>query len=257
MMEREVPEMKRGWLRFLWLLPVFALVAVVVLLPRFLPETETPAPRKAVAMYRVTGLPPGAQVLFYPLQTGTVVAGFQNPEYRAEKGFSHFGLDITPVYAVPADVLASGAGRVLGAEWCDNSLGNIAIIRYNDVYNPTTRKTADLIARYYHMVSVTVKEGDAVAAGTKIGEIDGGHPQLNHTHIELDSDTEFPFHTPQVAESSSKLLQRHPATGESILNPVSVLVLRDGQKITLHPKATFCTRQDSPRFCFPSYPSMK
>ena len=245
--------MKRKWLRFLWVLPVLLLgLAAVVFVPRLLNGSGAPLSEllhggKTANLPKVTP-PPDAQVLTYPLETGTVVSGFHNENYRLDKGYEHFAIDITPVFAVDANVLASGTGRVLGTEWCDNSLGNIAVILYEDVYNPTTKTVAPLVARYYHMVSISVKEGDVVRRGDVIGVINGGHQNLNHTHIELDTDTSAPFNTPQVSERSSELLRRHPATGDSIINPFSVLVLGPGQRITIHPLATFCTTEDMPRF---------
>lgn len=190
--------------------------------------------------------PADAQLLYYPLDQGIISAGYQNDRYIEKNGYQHYGTDIT-VASGPADVLASGRGIVLGTESCDNSLGNIAVIRYDNVFLPESGEVMSLIARYYHMDTLRVAQGDQVAANQVIGTINRGHESYNHVHLELDRDTKNPFDTPQVAEEGSALLNRWPSTGEQLLEPLSVLVVGPPQWITSATTADCVTEKDRPR----------
>lgn len=192
--------------------------------------------------------PEGTQLFIFPVANGVITAGYRNPAYLEKNHFIHYGTDLTAANGGHAEILASGAGIVLGTEFCDNSLGNIAVIRYEDVFVPQTGETVSLIARYYHMTSLLVEKNDVVSPGQAIGTIDGGHKWYNHVHLELDADLEYPFHTPQAAESASELLNRYPANGEQTLEPISVLVVDKGQRIFVHPNSDCCTEKDNPRF---------
>ena len=192
--------------------------------------------------------PDGAQLLIFPIDSGFISTGYRNPVYFEIMGFPHFGLDVTPVGGARADVLASGEGVVLGTEFRTGSLGYIAVIRYDDVFIPETGEVICLIARYYHMASLVVGEGEVLYQGQVIGSIDGRHEYYTHIHIELDANIGQPFHTPQVAEASSDMLYRQGATGEQMINPLYVLAVGAGQQIFLHPNARFATENDHPRF---------
>lgn len=192
--------------------------------------------------------PAGAQILTFPVNEGLVTAGYRNPRYNEKNGYPHYGSDITSARGDHAEVLASGDGVVLGTEFCGNSLGNIAVVQYDNVYVPQTGETVSLIARYYHMTSILVKKDDVVTQGRIIGAFDRSHKWYHHIHIELDTDLQHPFNTPQVAEASSSLLVRFPADGKTTLEPMSVLVLDSGQYITVHPGSDSCTKKDNPRF---------
>ena len=150
--------------------------------------------------------PKGAQLLIYPMIECTIAAGFKNAKYKNHYGYIHYGIDFDSKRAVDFDVLASGDGVVLGTEKNNNSIGGVVVIRYDNVYNPTTKKKQSYIARYYHLYSIAVNKGVKVKAYQKIGTVSGSHKWWNHIHMEIDSDIQHPFHTPQVAENSSKLL---------------------------------------------------
>ena len=192
--------------------------------------------------------PTDAQLLIFPVKNGVITAGYRNPTYLEKNGYPHYGLDITSVDGGHAEVLASGTGVVLGTEFCDNSLGNIAVIRYDQVFVPQLGKTVSLIARYYHMASFLLQQGEMVSTGQAIGSFDGKHEWYHHVHIELDTDLAYPFNTPQVAENASELLNRHPASGEKTLDPIWVLAIEQKQKIFVHPNSDCCTEKDNPRF---------
>lgn len=202
-------------------------------------------PRKEPAYEQKYAVPEGAQILFYPLDDGLITAGYLNKRYLEKNSFNHFGTDITTVGNGIAAVAASGTGTVLATESDDNNLGSIAVIRYDNVYSPALGKSVPLIARYYHMVSISVREGDLVTARQEIGKIDRQHKWYNHVHIELDTDTAHPFNTPQVAESSSDLLIRFPASGDSLLDPVDVLVCGTEQQTIPAPTSDCCEPKDN------------
>jgi len=192
--------------------------------------------------------PAGSQLLTFPMDNAIITTGYRNPVYLQRFGFPHFGLDLVPISGGHAYILSSGEGVVLGTEFRDNSLGYIAVIRYDDVFIPQTGDIMPLIARYYHMASLYVNAGDVLSGGQVIGSVDGRHELYSHIHIEFDANINFPFHTPQVAEASSNLLYRSGATGELMINPLYVLVVGTGQWVFLHPNATYATQNDHPRF---------
>ena len=190
--------------------------------------------------------PEDSQLLFFPMDDSLISAGYKNKQYLADQGYQHYAIDLWAPGS--SSVLSCGNGVVLGTEFCDNSLGNIAVIQYDNVYIPQTREIVSLVARYYHMSEIFIGKGDVITAGQAIGTIVGSHQWYNHVHIELDTDVLHPFNTPQVAEASSELLQRYPADGSSILDPFSVLVLSDGQRASLPQNITWGTEADLPRY---------
>jgi len=194
--------------------------------------------------------PDGAQLLTFPIDNGAIIAGYHNAAYLEKMGYLHYGIDLMVADGGYAEVFSSGAGVVLGTEFCDNSPGHIAIIQYDDVFVPLTGEIISLIARYYHMVSLMVDTGDVLSPRQPIGSIDSTHEHYHHIHIELDANIEFPFHTPQVAEISSTLLHRYPASGEKMPDPISVLAVGDGQRIFVHPRALYCAEKDNPQFSY-------
>lgn len=193
--------------------------------------------------------PKGAQLLIYPMIECTIAAGFKNAKYKNHYGYIHYGIDFDSKRAVDFDVLASGDGVVLGTEKNNNSIGGVVVIRYDNVYNPTTKKKQSYIARYYHLYSIAVNKGVKVKAYQKIGTVSGSHKWWNHIHMEIDSDIQHPFHTPQVAENSSKLLIRKGATDETILNPLDVLVIGKKQTAQVHSLAVYADKiLDAPKY---------
>ena len=189
-----------------------------------------------------------SQFLFYPMKKGYLSTGFKNPDYARKNKFAHYGIDMDEWAAAGFDVLAGGSGTVLGVEMCRNSVGGVVVIRYEDVYNPTTKKVQDLIARYLHLAEIKVQKGERVTAYQPIGHVLGDHPWWNHIHLELDTDTAYPFNTPQVSEGASRLLVQKPSTDASIINPVDVLVVGEQQTAEIHPKAIYTTAADKPRW---------
>ncbi len=193
--------------------------------------------------------PAGAQLLFFPMEECTISAGYKNAKYRKDNNFTHYGIDFDDRWGKDFNVLASGIGTVLAIEKNSNSIGGVVVIKYDNVFNPTTKTKKSYIARYYHLYSIKVKKGQAVKPYEVIGTESGSHKWWNHIHFEIDSDTKHPYHTPQVAEASSKLLIRKGANDSTILNPLSILVVGKKQTAKVHSRASYATEaQDSPRF---------
>ena len=193
--------------------------------------------------------PIGSQLLFFPMEECTVAAGFKNVKYRKDYGYVHYGVDFDDRWGKSYNALASGDGIVLGVEKNSNSIGGVVVIRYDNVYNPTTKKKQSLVARYYHFETVSVTKGQKVKAYQKIGVVSGTHKWWNHIHMEIDSDVAHPFHTPQVAEASSKLLIRKGANDKTLLNPMDVLVVGKKQTAQVHSKAIYADKVvDAPKF---------
>lgn len=197
--------------------------------------------------------PADAQLLIFPMLDCTVAGGYKNERYEKDKKMVHYGVDFDSKRAVDFDVIASGSGTVLGVERNKNSIGGVVVIKYPKVFNPTTGKTQDLIARYYHFYSIAVKKGDKVEAYQKIGTESGRHKWWNHIHMELDTDTEYPFYTPQVKEGASDLLKRGNYSvftlSKSIIDPITVLIIGKKQAAKVHSLAKHTDFvKDAPRF---------
>ena len=101
-----------------------------------------------------------------------------------------------------------------------------------DVYDsPTLSLTSEEITghEYAHMITLYVKKGDRVAAYTPIGKVSGNHKWYNHIHMEVDTDTKYPFYTVGFKESASRLLIASGATDKTLLDPLDVLVVGNEQ----------------------------
>lgn len=193
--------------------------------------------------------PEKGQLLIFPMTECTVSAGFKNTKYKKDYGYVHYGVDFDDRWGKDFDVIASGEGTVLATEKNSNSIGGVVVIKYTNVYDPSKSMYRDIVARYLHLYSIKVKKGDKVAAYQVIGTISGGHKWWNHIHMEIDTDVKHPFHTPQVAEASSKLLIRGGATDSTMLDPMHLLVIGHKQTCVVHSLAVYANKAtDSPRF---------
>ena len=195
-------------------------------------------------------IPLESQVLIYPMKSCTIAAGFKNTEYAKDPAhrFTHFGMDCDSFGATNFEVIASGKGTVLGIERNQNALGCVVVVKYPKVYIPKTGSVKDLIVRYIHMESIKVISGSTVSAYSVIGIVSDKHKWWNHIHVEIDSDTTHPFHTPQVAESSSSMLIRAGANDSTMIDPADVFVIGKNQKAIVHPLAIYVDAKDIPRY---------
>ena len=198
--------------------------------------------------------PTNKQILIYPMLDCTISAGFKNKAYKNYYGYVHYGVDFDSKRAVDFGVIASGKGTVLGVEMnVKNSIGGVVVIKYDNVYIPSNKLVKSVIFRYYHLYSIAVKKGQTVNAYDIIGTVSGNHKWWNHVHVEVDTDTKYPFYTPQVSEAASVLLKRGGLTNavlsKSLLNPIDVLVVGRKQACKVHSLATLADKvKDAPKY---------
>ena len=74
------------------------------------------------------------QNLVFPVRRAKITAGYMATEYFKKYGYNHYGVDMVCVNDKYYDVYACGNGTVIDAgNDGANSVGNVVIIRYNDV----------------------------------------------------------------------------------------------------------------------------
>ena len=67
--------------------------------------------------------------------------------------------------------------------------------------------------------------------------------------MEIDWDTDHPFHTVQVKEGASKLLVQRGATTGTMVNPMNILVIGKHQTARVHSMATYADKvKDAPKY---------
>ncbi len=102
---------------------------------------------------------------------------------------------------------------------------------YRDVYHHRTQKAFDLVARYMHLERIAVQAGQKVARGDPLG-VEGKSGMGGwdyHLHLEFDTDTSWPCHSPQVAGRS--IIKRGT---DSSVNPSDVLYV-DADQVIVDP----------------------
>ena len=182
-------------------------------------------------------IPAGAQLLTLPIQRMGITAGYKNAKYKAQFGFGHYGVDAVSETG-DKTVCAMGNGKVLAAGPDGRSgdysgMGWVTVIRYDKVYIPGTGRVQDLIATTFHHEpnSIGVKVGDKVTAQTVVARygntggttLPGGSRMGAHLHLQLDTDTGYPFCCSGISGKGSKLLQA--GTVDSTIDPRQVLVV--------------------------------
>lgn len=106
------------------------------------------------------------------MQLGASIGVKTNPWLKAKTG--HDGLDI--IISTGAPVLASGYGKVTDVEKSNNGFGNRVTISHAGGY----------VTRYAHLSSISVKKGQMVKKGQKIGNTGmSGSTFAPHLHYEV------------------------------------------------------------------------
>lgn len=104
---------------------------------------------------------------------GASVGDKMSPFYKVT--VYHDGLDL--IAPAQTAVVASGAGTVSDVQKAQGGRGNMVEIRHAGGY----------VTRYAHLGSISVKKGQKVSAGTKIGEVgDSGRSFTTHLHYEVE-----------------------------------------------------------------------
>lgn len=169
------------------------------------------------------------QNLILPLNSCQMTAGYKNEAYRKEFGFAHYGMDLSFVGNSDRTLRAMGDGEVKLAGK-DNIYGNIVVVVYQDVVLSGSSERRDLTVRLYHLESVSVKAGQKVKAGDKLGVMGntGKYTTGTHVHVEIDTDTKYYNYGPGLA-SDSNLIK---AGVDTTLDPQKVLFMGAGQGCT-------------------------
>ena len=168
------------------------------------------------------------QRLIMPFKKQMMLCGYKNPQYKKHWGYPHYGTDISTIQGGAGDdhnVYASGNGIVLAAG-LDKKLGGAVCVMYSDVLNHRTNMIMTVVGRYMHLASVSVKPGDAVRTGDRLG-VEGKEGTGDyHLHIEFDIDIQYPQHSPQVAGSTFWFKGT-----DSTVDPSHLLHIGEGQEI--------------------------
>lgn len=196
----------------------------------------------------MTKIPKNSQLLIYPVFDSAVTAGYKDESYRAHYGYKHYGTDFVSLEHTYFNCISSGNGIVLGVEKNTNSAGGIIIVKYYNVYIPSTNTVQDLIVRYAHLLTINVSKGCTVCKNDVIGTLDNSHRYYNHIHVEVDKDIKNPFYTLGFKENSSNLLRACGATDNSMLDPINVFVIGNSQTAQVHPQATLVSQKDNPKY---------
>ncbi|WP_040196805.1 M23 family metallopeptidase [Candidatus Soleaferrea massiliensis] len=164
------------------------------------------------------------QKLIQPLNHMHISSGYKASGYTARFNMVHYALDS---YSSSGDVVvrASGTGTLLSSG-LDHIFGNFMVIRYNSVYNHHTGKTQDIIARYYHLSKILVKNGASFSAGDSLAHYGatGEYVTGAHLHFECDTDVNYPMNTPSLSGNSNYL----KAGIDTTVDPTDLLYTKSG-----------------------------
>lgn len=159
-----------------------------------------------------------------PLNRARITAGYKNPAYKTEMGFTHYGVDMADYDRTVLDVYAPFKFKVTHCG-ADTLMGNTIIgvsVDTVNVHNGVKVGDRRLVVRMAHLASINVKVGDIVMPeGLPIGKYGstgtyGGNP---HLHIEMDSDIAYPNYSPTLSGSSNIW----KAGSDSTIHPMDVL----------------------------------
>lgn len=162
-----------------------------------------------------------SQKLILPINKCRITAAFKNANYKKQFGYTHYGVDMTDKDRADTTIWGSGNGEVYDTGWSDSG-GNVVAIIYKDclLVNGSVK---NLVIRYYHLSSINVKKGQKITKDTRIGHYGNtGASSGSHLHIEIDTDINYPLHTPQISKNSGILKKGT----DTVLNPVDVLWIK-------------------------------
>lgn len=126
---------------------------------------SVPQLKEAVDLQITTKISAGsAPTIAWPVTKAPITTHFS---------FYHQGVDIPKSWGTP--VKAYSGGKVVFAGW-DGGFGKIVVIKHEN----------GLVSKYAHLSSITVRKGEAVAAGTFIGRVGTtGFATGAHLHFEI------------------------------------------------------------------------
>ena len=182
-----------------------------------------------------------AQKLILPINKAKLTASMKTAAYLKKFGFVHYGIDMVSTHG-DRTIYASGDGVVLATGF-DNVVGNVVAVHYPAAYNRTTKKTEDVVFRYFHLEKILVAKGAKLDKDSKIG-IYGNTGMLNmanHLHIEADTDVNYPLYSPTVSRSNLIWGRSQGAHDKSMSDPLEWMHC----KSTAPDHQTYCTAGDS------------
>lgn len=182
------------------------------------------------------------QQLILPINKCKLTASYKTDAYRNKFGFTHYGSDMVSTSGV-VSIYASGDGEVV-ATGTDSVVGNVVAVKYTQAKNRVTGKAQDVVFRYFHLAYIAVKKGDKVTVDTRLGSY-GNTGSLQgmaiHLHIEADTDTANPLHSPTVKSSSLLIGSNNKANDSTMTNPLEWL----HRKISAPENQTYTTTSDA------------
>lgn len=150
--------------------------------------------------------PGKSQTLVSPYPCATITCGYNAPVSGAACGcypYSfHIGTDFIGATndktsaSYTTSISASGKGKVVYIERAGETtnLGNMLVIRYDNVKNTNGGSYDHVLFRYCHLNSILVSKGANVFAGTPIATQgtsgQGCAPNASHLHLEVTTDPE-------------------------------------------------------------------
>ena len=181
------------------------------------------------------------QKLILPVNNMLITASYKNKKYETLRGNTstgfmgiHYGMD----FCNDLQLWGSGNGTVVktGTDAC---FGNFIVIKYENVFNHALNKIHDVVLRYFHLSSVSVKTGDKITTKTKLGimGMTGAYATGIHTHLEADLDIEHWQYTPTLIGSTTYFRAGTRGTGDTTFNPLDVMYIKttapDNQKLRI------------------------
>jgi len=169
-----------------------------------------------------------AQKLILPINRCKLTASMRTAAYLSRYGYNHYGADMVSTAGAP-NVYAGGNGTVVAAGW-DNVVGNVVAVRYNGAQNHATGEEADLILRYFHLASISVRSGQAVDKDTVLGRYGctGMLAMAPHLHLEADTDVAYPLYSPTVRSSNLIRGTARGAHDRTVRHPMEFLHCKPG-----------------------------
>jgi GH25 family lysozyme M1 (1,4-beta-N-acetylmuramidase) len=181
-----------------------------------------------------------SQKLIQPINDMKKTADYKNMAYQNKFGNIHYGIDLVSI-SRNTTIYASGNGTVVATGF-DNVVGNVIAVTYPKAYNRENNEYADVVFRYFHLASISVKVGDVVNKDTKLG-LYGNTGTIStgaHLHLEADTDTLHPLYSPTVKNSSLLKGRNYGANDSTMSNPWSWLYCKNSKP----DNQTFTTSKD-------------
>jgi len=169
-----------------------------------------------------------AQKLILPMDNTILTASWQTEAYLNHFDCEHFGIDLVSA-TDDHEIYSLGDGKVIGVGR-DGVLGNTVIMEYSKVVRKGSKKNIDVICRFSHLKSISVRPQQVVKQGRLLG-IYGRtsmYPIEPHLHLEIDTDLQNPYSTPTILKSNFLRRAIRGTKMKYLFNPMEVLNIQAG-----------------------------